>query len=67
MKKVVIILVSFWSFLINGQTKLNGAVFQIVNQAQQPLPGASVYWLNTSIGVITDIDGKFSLDYNVSY
>ncbi|MBQ5836868.1 MAG: TonB-dependent receptor, partial [Alistipes sp.] len=27
----------------------------------KPLPGASVYWADTSVGVATDLEGKFSL------
>ena len=33
-----------------------------VTDAQgKPLPGASVYWADTSVGVATDLEGKFSL------
>ncbi len=28
------------------------------------LAGANVYWLDTTIGVVTDIDGKFSISYS---
>ncbi|MGK0322406.1 MAG: outer membrane receptor for ferrienterochelin and colicin [Psychroserpens sp.] len=32
-----------------------------------PLAGANVFWLDTSIGVVTDIDGEFSIPYQTSY
>jgi outer membrane receptor for ferrienterochelin and colicin len=31
------------------------------------LPGANVYWLNTTVGTVTDIDGKFALTYSKEY
>ena len=31
------------------------------------LPGANIYWLDTSIGTITDIDGKFTIPYKKEY
>ncbi len=30
---------------------------------QEPLPGASVYWANTTIGSTTNKDGEFHLDF----
>ncbi|MDG5492772.1 TonB-dependent siderophore receptor [Psychroserpens sp. SPM9] len=32
-----------------------------------PLAGANVFWLDTSVGAVTDIDGKFSIPYQPSY
>ncbi len=31
------------------------------------LAGANVYWLNTTIGTVTDFDGKFALPYKEDY
>ena len=32
-----------------------------------PLPGANVYWLDTSVGTVTDFGGKFTIPYESSY
>jgi outer membrane receptor for ferrienterochelin and colicin len=32
-----------------------------------PLAGANVFWLDTSVGAVTDIEGKFSIAYQPSY
>ena len=31
------------------------------------LAGANVFWLNTSVGTVTDIDGKFTISYSKEY
>ena len=31
------------------------------------LAGANIYWLNTTVGTVTDIDGKFALIYKKEY
>ncbi|GAL80760.1 TonB-dependent outer membrane receptor [Algibacter lectus] len=51
-----------------SQEKLTGAILEANdNNTPMGLAGANVYWLNTSIGAVTDIDGKFSLPYETSY
>ena len=54
--------------LLLSQSQLKGVVLE-ANQANEkiPLPGANVYWLNSSIGDVTDIDGKFTIPYETSY
>jgi outer membrane receptor for ferrienterochelin and colicin len=37
------------------------------NNDPTPLPGANVYWLDTSIGTSTDINGRFTIPYERSY
>ena len=34
---------------------------KVVDVQGRPLPGASVYWADTSVGAATDLEGKFSL------
>ena len=34
---------------------------KVVDSQGKPLPGAAVYWANTSVGIATDTEGKFSL------
>ena len=40
---------------------IKGTVYGIDNNKREPLIGAAVYWLETSDGVATDFDGKFTL------
>lgn len=47
-----------------SQSQLQGVVMEANEKnTNLPLPGANVYWLNTSIGDVTDLDGKFSIPY----
>ncbi|WP_299890263.1 TonB-dependent receptor [uncultured Lacinutrix sp.] len=65
MKRLIYIFVLL-PFLGLTQTQLKGVVFEDENK-QIELPGANVYWLNTTIGAVTDLDGKFSLPYKEEY
>lgn len=54
--------------LMFSQEKITGMIMEAnENNEHIGLAGANVYWLNTSIGTVTDIDGMFSLDYNKEY
>ncbi|WP_027124437.1 TonB-dependent receptor [Gelidibacter mesophilus] len=54
----------FLPTLVFSQEKIDGIIVEITEQKKtMPLPGANVYWLDTSIGATTDIDGKFSISY----
>jgi iron complex outermembrane receptor protein len=62
----VILLTSFMIMNVEGyaQTRsiqVNGKVY---DQAGEPLPGATVVVEGTTTGVITDIDGKFTINVN---
>ena len=46
---------------------VNGVVNEQVNSKIQPLVGATVRWLETSVGTITDSVGRFSLAQEVGY
>ena len=51
-----------------SQDTISGTIFEgNDNNEKIGLPGANVYWLNTSKGTVTDIDGKFTLEYKASY
>ncbi|MEO8933390.1 MAG: TonB-dependent receptor [Xanthomarina sp.] len=67
MKKSILImlLVPMFSF---SQEKINGMIME-VNEANKHIPvaGANVYWLNTTVGAVTDFDGKFSIPYKTEY
>ncbi|WP_435139195.1 TonB-dependent receptor domain-containing protein [Formosa sp. A9] len=54
-------------FLGLAQDTLKGEVLEAHDTNPLPLAGANVYWLNTAIGTVTDIDGQFELPYNSAY
>lgn len=59
----VILPVCSWS-----QDKLSGVIYDgSAEQNNETLAGANVYWLNTSVGAVTDFDGKFSINYSKEY
>lgn len=63
MKKLVIImlLIPVWTF---AQQQIEGTVVELDDENKiVGLEGASVYWLDTTIGTITDIDGNFTIAY----
>ena len=61
MKIKTIILCGIMSLLSFGAMaqKVEGVVVDATTN--EPLIGASVYWLNTNVGVATDIEGKYDL------
>lgn len=65
---ITIIMVLLFSSSLFSQEELKGQVFELSSSnKEEPLPGANVYWLNTSVGGMTDMDGKFSIPYNQDY
>jgi len=63
------LVISAWLFAVAlpAQTLLNGIVLETNTNKEIPLPGANVYWLDTSIGTMTDENGAFSIAYEPSY
>jgi outer membrane receptor for ferrienterochelin and colicins len=66
--KNVLYIIFLLPFLMSSQDKINGMIME-ANEKQQRigLAGANVYWLDSSVGVVTDIDGNFALDYKKEY
>ncbi len=51
-----------------SQEKITGMIMEANEKNEHiGLAGANVYWLNTTIGTVTDIDGKFTLKYSKDY
>ena len=51
-----------------SQEELKGVVLEAnENNEEIPLPGANVYWLDTTVGASTDMDGKFTIPYKKDY
>ena len=59
MKKTILFILSIiaGTALVSAQN-ISG---KVVDAQGKPLPGASVYWADTSVGAATDLEGKFSL------
>ena len=54
--------------IIFAQGELKGKIMEANETNEQiPLPGANVYWLNTTIGTTTDMDGLFAIPYKKDY
>ena len=67
MKKLIILLICFLPLTIFAQDQLTGYVYEAnLNQDQNPLPGANLVWLNTTVGTSTQFDGSFSLPFNTT-
>ncbi|MGB5419731.1 TonB-dependent receptor domain-containing protein, partial [Algibacter sp.] len=67
MKKFLYIIVML-PWLIFSQIKLEGIVLEAnINNETIYLTGANVYWLNTEVGTVTDIDGAFTIPYKSVY
>lgn len=67
MKKLLYILCLLPSFMW-AQEQLQGKVLEThANGKEVGLPGANVFWLNTSVGAVTDLDGLFTIPYQKDY
>ena len=66
--KKLFILFSFLPFVMVSQTQLTGVIHEAnPDTKQQPLFGANLIWLGTSVGASTDINGQFTLPYTPEY
>lgn len=59
MKKYLLFLFFFASVAVQAQMQIKGKV--IDEKTKEALPGISIYINNSTIGIITDAEGKFSL------
>ena len=67
MKKTLYILMLIPVFLFS-QEKLSGVIYEDNPDTKKTgLAGANVYWLGYSVGVVTDINGKFKIPYKKEY
>ncbi|SDS09574.1 TonB-dependent receptor [Winogradskyella sediminis] len=67
MKKYLFIKFMFLSLMLSAQDQLKGVILETSSGQEMPLPGANVYWLDSSIGAITAADGTFAIPYKFSY
>ena len=67
MKHFIYILL-FLPVIIFSQEKVTGKILEANDKNQEiGLAGANVYWLNTEVGTVTNIDGDFTLSYKPEY
>ena len=52
------------SNVLFAQENFKGQIFSKSKENLIPLPGVNIYWLNTSIGTISNEEGKFSIPVN---
>jgi len=53
--------------LLFSQQKVSGSILELQNNKEVPLPFANVFWLNSQVGTVTDIDGNFSIEFSAQY
>ncbi|WP_405209165.1 TonB-dependent receptor [Aquimarina sp. LLG6339-5] len=58
MKKITFIVALFICVISNAQTAING---RVVDEFNQPIPGANISLKGDAIGTVTDFDGLFTL------
>lgn len=64
MKNIIYIVLMLPIFMFS-QDKINGMIMEANAENEHiGLAGANVYWLNTSIGTVTNMDGKFVIPYS---
>lgn len=65
--KLVFAFVFFYSLVAFSQDKVEGVVQELVDTKQRALSGASVYWMNSQLGVVTNFKGEFSIPFSGEY
>ena len=67
MKNLIYIIIMLPTLLLS-QNEISGMIMEANdNNEHIGLPGANVYWLDTSVGTVTNIDGKFTVPYKTEY
>jgi outer membrane receptor for ferrienterochelin and colicins len=67
LKHILYILLLFPTLMFS-QDELKGKIMEANEKDEHiPLPGANVYWLGTTIGASTDMDGMFTIPYTKDY
>src|SRR5690606_25088050 len=66
--KTILYILLICPLFISSQEKITGMIMEANDKKEHMgLAGANVYWLDTSIGTVTNNDGMFSLDYKPEY
>ena len=64
--KIILSILNFLlvSNVLLAQEKIKGQIFSKSNNNLVPISGVNIYWLDTSVGTISNEDGKFSIPIN---
>ena len=62
MKKFILIIFILLVSFVHAQETLSGTILYKLNEDDYPLEGASIYWLNTNKGTITNFSGDFIIE-----
>lgn len=66
--KNLIFLILLLPTLLFSQDTVSGMIMEANKKNEHlPIAGANVYWLDTTVGTVTDIDGKFNIPYKKEY
>ena len=52
------------SNILLAQEEIKGEIYSKLNEDLIPISGVNIYWLDTSVGTISNEDGKFSIPIN---
>ncbi|WP_108867651.1 TonB-dependent receptor [Aquimarina aquimarini] len=63
MRKIMLVILLMVSIITTAQTTISG---KVVDDSDQPIPGANITLKNTHSGTVTDFDGLFSLTVDQS-
>lgn len=55
-REIIITILLFYIFTVYAS--ING---KVTDKQGEPIPGVNIYWLNTSIGTVSDLSGEFSI------
>jgi len=61
MKNILTNFILLFPFLLMAQVPVEGRILIQENNETYPLEGVNIFWLNTTIGTVSDQEGKFSL------
>ena len=62
MKNKILALIAFVAIATISKAQISGTVFELVDGNKQTLFGANVYWENSSVGTISDMNGNFKIN-----
>ncbi|MBR5982296.1 MAG: TonB-dependent receptor [Bacteroidales bacterium] len=60
--KILLALATTIAFATCLQAQISGTVYEIVDGNKQTLFGANIYWENSSVGTISDMNGNFKIN-----
>ncbi|PKA98920.1 LOW QUALITY PROTEIN: outer membrane cobalamin receptor [Flavobacteriaceae bacterium MAR_2009_75] len=67
-KYIIVIITSLLPLLSSSQEKVSGKITEAVPSGNGlALSGASVYWMNSQTGTVTDQNGEFDIPYKKKY